>query len=128
VTDQSLFDIGFERFKVGNTSWLFHNFLHRMAVERTFTNIKRLNLPDATKAARTASWSLPLLSFRPNWLTEWKRAYAWTLDPTFRFLCLDWSSSIANFAAPHHRRQLGDAWRRSAVVGSSIFCTVAQMS
>ena len=72
--------------------------------------------------------SLPLLSFRPDWLTEWKRAYPWTLDPTFRFLCLDWSSSIANFAAPHHRRQLGDAWRRSAVVGSSIFCTVAQMS
>ena len=41
--------------------------------------------------------SLPLLSFRPDWLTEWKRAYPWTLDPTFRFLCLDWSSNIAKF-------------------------------
>ena len=35
--------------------WLSHHFLHRLAVGRSHSQTLRLNLPDATKAGRTAA-------------------------------------------------------------------------
>ena len=35
--------------------WLSHHFLHRLAVRRSHSQSLRLNLPDATKAGRTAA-------------------------------------------------------------------------